>query len=73
MPRDSSPEPDVESSEPEEDEDDEKKAERLKRRLAREVKFLSNKLGRLKEKQKAARKERQTIRENMKKNQLTLK
>lgn len=75
VPRDSSPElePELEPSDGEEDEDEEKKAERLARRLVKEVKFLFSKLNRLKDKQKAARKERQNIRDAMKKNQLTLK
>lgn len=53
--------------------DEEKKAERLARRLAREVKMMSTKLQRLKEKERAARKERENLREAMKKNQATLK
>lgn len=45
----------------------------MARRLVKEVKFLCSKLSKLKDKQKAARKERQNIRDAMKKNQLTLK
>lgn len=72
--RESSPEPDFESSGAEEEEvDEEKKAARLIRRLAREVKWMSGKLIRLKEKQQAARKERLNIRDLMKKNQVVLK
>lgn len=45
----------------------------MKRRLVKEVKFLRGKLIRLGDKEKLARKERQAIREAMKKNQLILK
>lgn len=72
--RENTPEPDLESSGPEDDElDDEQKAARVKRRLIREVKFMKGKLDRLKDKQQAANKERQAIRESMKKNQVVLK
>lgn len=72
--RESSPEPDFESSGAEdEDEDEEKKEARKARRLAREVKFLNGKLDRLKEKEETARRERQNIRDSMKKNQVVLK
>ena len=60
-------------SEEEEEEDEEKKAERIARRLEREVKMLSTKLGRLKDKERAAKKERENLREAMKKNQGLLK
>lgn len=74
VPREDSPEPDFESSGSEdENEDEEKKAARLARRLAREVKFTSGKLNRLKEKQETARRERQNIRDSMKKNQDVLR
>lgn len=72
--KETSPEPDFESSGPEDDElDEEQKTARKKRRLTREVKYLKSKLDRLKDKQQAASKERQAIRESMKKNQVTLK
>lgn len=72
--KETSPEPDFDSSGPEDDDlDEEKKAARVKRRLTREVKYLKGKLDRLKDKQQAASKERQAIRESMKKNQVTLK
>lgn len=74
--KDSSPEPDADllsDAEEDEEEDEEKKAERLARRLAREVKMMSTKLVRLKEKERAARKERENLREAMKKNQGALK
>lgn len=71
--KETTPEPDFESSGPEDDElDEEQKAARMKRRLIREVKFLKGKLERLKDKQQAAQKERQAIRESMKKNQVVL-
>lgn len=64
----------MESSGPEDDElSEEEKAARAKRRLGREVKFLKGKLDRLKDKQEVATKERQAIRESMKKNQGALK
>lgn len=71
--KETSPEPDFESSGDDDDLDDEQKAARLKRRLNREVKYLKNKLDRLKDKEQAAKKERQAIRESMKKNQVVLK
>lgn len=73
--RDSSPEPDADLSEaePDEEEDEEKRAERLARRLTREVKMMSTKLVRLKEKEEAARRERGNTRDAMKKNQAILK
>ncbi|XP_055322723.1 bromo and FHA domain-containing protein DDB_G0267958 isoform X2 [Sitodiplosis mosellana] len=71
--KETSPEPDFESSGEDDDLDDEQKAARVKRRLNREVKYLKNKLDRLKDKQQAATKERQAIRESMKKNQVVLK
>lgn len=73
-PKDSSPEPEIILSESEEEEEDEeKKAERLARRLGREVKMMSTKLARLKDKETAAKKERANLREAMKKNQGLLK
>lgn len=71
--KESSPEPDFESSEDEDDLDEEQKAEKKAKRLAREVKYLSGKLIRLKDKQEAAKKERHNIRDSMKNNQVTLK
>lgn len=71
--KDSSPEPELELSDSEEEEDEEKKAERQARRLGREVKMMKTKLGRLKDKEKAAKKERENLREAMKKNQGLLK
>ncbi|XP_031626777.1 paramyosin isoform X4 [Contarinia nasturtii] len=72
--KETTPEPDFDSSGPEDDElDEEQKEARIKRRLTREVKYLKGKLERLKDKQHNAKKERQAIRESMKKNQVTLK
>lgn len=71
--KDSSPEPELELSEEEEEEDEEKKAERAARRLAREVKMMCTRLGRLKDKERAAKKERENLRDAMKKNQGLLK
>lgn len=72
--RESTPEPNFDSSGPEDDElDDEQKAARAKRRAKREVDFLKGKLDRLKLKEHTAKLERQAIRESMKKNQLVLK
>lgn len=73
VPKDSSPEPDFESDDNDDDLDEEQKAEKKAKRLEREVKHLSNKLVRLKEKQEASKRERQNIRDTMKKNQVTLK
>lgn len=72
VPKDGSPEPDLDSD-GDENEPEEKKAERLSRRLAKEVKFLKSKLGRLKDKQKACKKERLGLKDGMKKNQEILK
>lgn len=63
----------MEQSDSEDDDNEEKKAERLARRLNREVKMLNTKLGRLKDKEKAAKKERENLRDAMKKNQGLLK
>lgn len=71
--KDSSPEPELELSEEEEDEDEEKKAERIARRLQREVKMLCTKLIRLKDKERAAKRERQNLRDTIKKNEGLLK
>ena len=70
---DSSPEPEPEVSESEDDEDEEKKQERQIRRLAREVKMLYTKLNRLKDKERAAKKERENLKDAMKKNHGLLK
>lgn len=72
--RENTPEPNFESSGPEDDDlDDEQKAARKKRRSKREVDFLKGKLDRLKIKEHTAQLERQAIRESMKKNQVVLK
>lgn len=71
--KESSPEPDFESSGDEEGLDASEKFARKERRLGREVTYLSAKLIRLKEKEEVAREERQKIRDNMKNNQTTLK
>ena len=64
--------------EPEEDEVDEneteeQKAERLAKRLAREVQMLETKLTRLKEKESTAKAERKALKDQMKKNNQILK
>jgi hypothetical protein len=71
--KESSPEMELVLSEEEEDESEEKKAERLARRLKREVEMLRAKLARLKEKETTARNERKSLRDGMKKNQQVLK
>lgn len=72
--RENTPEANFESSGPEDDElTDEEKAARVKRRLAREVKYLKGKLDRLKDKEHVAKNERHAIRQSMKKNQVVLK
>lgn len=72
--KDSSPEPELDVSDAEdEEEDEEKKAERMARRLAREVKMMSTRLSRLKDKERVAKKERENLRDAMKKNQGLLK
>lgn len=65
--KESSPEPEIESSGDEQDE--EKKAARLERR----VKAMRKKLNKIKEKQKASRKERENLKTAVKKNQELLK
>lgn len=45
----------------------------MARRLGREVKMMSTRLARLKDKERAAKKERENLREAMKKNQGLLK
>lgn len=64
--------------EPEEDavdenETEEQKAERLAKRLNREVQMLETKLTRLKEKEVLAKAERQSFKDQMKKNNQLLK
>lgn len=72
--RENTPEPDFESSGPEDDDlDDDQKAARVKRRAKREVDFLKGKLDRLKLKEHSAKLERQAIRQSMKRNQVALK
>lgn len=63
----------VSESEDEEAEDEERKAERFARRLAREVKMMSTKLDRIKEKERTAKKDRENLRETMKTHQNTFK
>jgi hypothetical protein len=71
--KESSPEMEVAESEPEEDEDEEKKAERIARRMAREISMLEAKLTKLKDKEVAAKAERKSLKEAMKKNHELLK
>lgn len=72
--RENTPEPNFESSGPEDDElNEEQKAARVKRRSKREVDFLKGKLDRLKLKEHTAKLERQAIQQSMKKNQVVLK
>lgn len=65
--KESSPEPEIESSGDESD--DEKKTARLERRC----KAMKSKLSKLKDKQKTCRKERENLRSAVKKNQQLLK
>lgn len=71
--KDSSPEPEPEVSESDSEEDEATKEERRKRRLMREVKMLHTKLTRLKDKEKVAKKEREGLKDAMKKAQVALK
>ncbi|GAB0086944.1 hypothetical protein DMENIID0001_011750 [Sergentomyia squamirostris] len=71
--KDSSPEPEPEVSESDSEEDEEVKEERKKRRLNREVKMLETKLSRLKEKEKVSKREREGLKDAMKKSQVALK
>ncbi|XP_030373473.1 DNA ligase 1 isoform X2 [Scaptodrosophila lebanonensis] len=71
--RDSSPELELELSESDPDEPEEKKTERRERRLGKEVKVLRSKLTKLKVKQEAAKKEKDALKQAMKKNHVILK
>ncbi|XP_062126989.1 DNA ligase 1 isoform X2 [Drosophila sulfurigaster albostrigata] len=71
--RDSSPELDLELSESDPDEPEEKKTERRERRLGKEVKVLRSKLTKLKVKEEAAKKEKDALKQAMKKNHVILK
>jgi len=71
--RDSSPELELELSESDPDEPEEKKTERRERRLGKEVKVLRNKLTRIKVKEEAAKKEKDVLKQAMKKNHVVLK
>lgn len=71
--KESSPEMELVLSEEEEDETEEQKAERLARRLKREVDMLHTKLSKLKDKEMNARNERKSLRDGMKKNQQILR
>lgn len=55
------------------DEPEEKKNERRQRRLIKEVKVLRSKLTKLKVKQEAAKKEKEALKQAMKKNHVILK
>lgn len=63
----------AEFSESDPDEPEEKKNERRQRRLTKEVKVLRSKLTKLKVKQEAAKKEKEALRQAMKKNHVILK
>jgi len=63
----------LELSEEEEDESDEQKAERVARRLKREVDMMRAKLTRLKDKENNAKSDRKALRGGMKKNQQLLR
>ncbi|XP_059609035.1 titin isoform X2 [Phlebotomus argentipes] len=71
--KDSSPEPEPEVSESDDEEDEQAKEERRKRRLQREVKMLQTKLARIKDKEKVSKKEREGLKDTMKKSQAALK
>ena len=71
--RDSSPEFDLELSESDPDEPEEKKQERREKRLVKEVKVLRSKMTKMKVKQEAAKKEKQALKQAMKKNHVILK
>lgn len=64
---------DPEEDEIDENETEEQKAERLAKRLSREVQMLETKLTRLKEKEGIAKAERQSLKDQMKKNNQLLK
>ncbi|XP_032589336.2 DNA ligase 1-like [Drosophila mojavensis] len=71
--RDSSPELELELSESDPDEPEEKKTERRERRMGKEVKVLRSKLTKLKVKEEAAKKEKDALKQAMKKNHVILK
>jgi thiamine monophosphate synthase len=71
--KESSPELELELSEEEPDETEEQKAERVARRLKREVDLMQLKLKKLKEKEVATKSERRSMRAAIKKNQQLLK
>lgn len=71
--RDSSPEFDLPLSESDPDEPEEKKNERRERRLTKEVKVLKSKLTKLKVKEEASKKEKDALKQAMKKNHVILK
>lgn len=71
--RDSSPELEPEVSESDPDEPEEKKVERRERRSGKELKILRSKLTKLKVKEEAAKKEKDALKQAMKKNQSILK
>ncbi|XP_050745253.1 uncharacterized protein LOC108024523 isoform X3 [Drosophila biarmipes] len=71
--RDSSPELEPEVSESDPDEPEEKKVERRERRAGKELKVLRSKLTKLKVKEEAAKKEKDALKQAMKKNHVILK
>ncbi|XP_017083679.1 FK506-binding protein 5 isoform X2 [Drosophila eugracilis] len=71
--RDSSPELEPEISESDPDEPEEKKVERRERRSGKELKILRSKLTKLKVKEEAAKKEKDALKQAMKKNHVILK
>ncbi|XP_020811336.1 pinin isoform X1 [Drosophila serrata] len=71
--RDSSPELELEVSESDPDEPEEKKTERRERRSGKELKVLRSKLTKLKVKEEAAKKEKDALKQAMKKNHVILK
>ena len=71
--RDSSPDFELELSESDPDEPEEKKQERREKRLVKEVKVLRSKLTKVKVKEEAAKKEKDALKQAMKKNHVILK
>ncbi|XP_016978297.1 glutamic acid-rich protein isoform X2 [Drosophila rhopaloa] len=71
--RDSSPELEPEVSESDPDEPEEKKVERRERRSGKELKVLRSKLTKIKVKEEAAKKEKDALKQAMKKNHVILK
>lgn len=63
----------MELSESDPDEPEEKKTERRERRVGKEVKVLRSKLTKLKVKEEAAKKEKDALKQAMKKNHVILK